>query len=248
MQFPLGLFGVAIATASAPVLARMVAQKQTQNFQATLRQSLQMSLFLSLPSTVGLFVLASPIISLIFEHGRFNADDTAQTSLALMAYSLGIAGYSLIKIYQPAFLAYHDSRTPMKISLLSILLNAALNWIFVVKYRWGHGGLALSTSIVATLNLIFLAVFFRKWLAGIWHRELVLDLCKCLVASVAMATVVFLVHPSLQQWLPDKNILSQILLVVLPILLAAPLYLLLAALLRISAATALIQKLRQART
>ncbi len=226
MQFPLGLFGVAIATASAPALAKMISQNKRNDFQKTMRASLQMSLFFSLPSMVGLILLSTPIVSLIYEHGRFHSVDTLQTSFALRAFSAGIVGYSLIKIYQPAFLAFHDTKTPMKISLLSIISNAGLDYILMIIMGFGHWGLALSTSCVATLNFVLLAIYFeKKKMPGIWNHELWQQLGKCLLASLIMGLAVWGSSEWAQNLIVPSKLLTQLFVVFLPIFVALPVYL-----------------------
>lgn len=187
MQFPLGVFGVAIASASAPVLAKMVARNDMQKFRQTMQSSMRMSLFLTIPSAVGLIILGPEIIALIYQHGRFTAFDTLKTSQALMAYAGGIAGYAIIKIYQPAFLAFDNSKTPMRVSILSILFNVILNSLFILVFHLEHWALALSTSIIALLNLTLLSILFRKNLDQIWTKSVFIHLFKILLASGAMA-------------------------------------------------------------
>ena len=123
MQFPIGVFGVAIATATLPTLSRSTANPNYQEFRQTLAHSLALVFLLCIPSAVGLAVLAQPIVALVFEHGKFTAFDTAQTANALAAYAVGLAGYGAIKVLSPAFYALNDARTPMLISLGSIAVN-----------------------------------------------------------------------------------------------------------------------------
>lgn len=190
MLFPLGVFGVAIALASAPKLARLISENQIEGFITTINSAMKMSLFLSLPSAVGLILLAQPIIALIYEHGHFTVTDTQQTALALIAYSFAISAYSLIKIYQPAYLAFHDAKTPMKISLLSIGTNLFLCWFFVSVMNWQHWALAISVSCVAIINFILLALFFRKKVPGLWNKNVLKNIGKSIVACAFMAITI----------------------------------------------------------
>ncbi|MGZ9215251.1 MAG: murein biosynthesis integral membrane protein MurJ, partial [Candidatus Binatia bacterium] len=123
MQFPIGVFGVAIATATLPTLSRSTANPDYGEFRQTLAHSLALVFLLCIPSAVGLAVLAQPIVALVFEHGKFTAFDTIQTANALAAYAVGLAGYGAIKVLSPAFYALNDARTPMLISLGSIAVN-----------------------------------------------------------------------------------------------------------------------------
>lgn len=225
MQFPLGVFGVAVATVSAPTLAKMIVQKREEDFKNTIRSSMQMSLFLSIPSAVGLIVLAYPIISLIYEHGRFDMLDAVETAYALMAYALGVASYSLIKIYQPAFLSFHDAKTPMIVSLFSILLNFSINWYFIRVAHFAHWSLALGTAIVATLNLIFLISLFRKKVRGIWSKTAFLNFAKVLISAGIMGIFAWQVHNFLTPIFDYHKFTGQLALALIPITLAVPVYL-----------------------
>ena len=188
MQFPLGIFGVAIASASAPTFAKLLAQNRLADMRQTLQSSIGLCLFLCVPASCLLFILAQPIVGLIYQHGRFELQDTLMTAQALMAYSVAITGYALIKIYQPAFLAFGNSQSPMRISLVSIALNAILNTVFIVVLHYGHWSLAASTSVVATSNFLFLAWMFRKHLPDVWDKGCVLVLGK--VAAAAALSLV----------------------------------------------------------
>ena len=117
MQFPIGVFGVAIATATLPSISRSAALKDMSEFRHTLAGSIRLAFLLTIPSTIGLIVLGRPIIALIYEHRSFGPNDTDHTSAALACYAIGLAGYAAIKILAPAFYALNDSRTPMMISL-----------------------------------------------------------------------------------------------------------------------------------
>lgn len=225
MQFPLGVFGVAVATVSAPTLAKMIAQKREEDFKSTIRSSLQMSLYLSIPSAVGLIVLAYPVISLIYEHGRFDTLDAVETAYALMAYALGVTSYSLIKIYQPAFLSFHDAKTPMIISLLSILINFSVNWYFIRVAHFSHWSLALGTAIVATLNLVFLIALFRKKVRGIWSQTAFMNFAKVLFSAGVMGAFVWYVYNFLVPIFDYHKFTGKLPLAFIPIILAVPVYL-----------------------
>ena len=152
MQFPIGVFGVAVATATLPTLSRNTNQLDYGAFRQTLAHSLTLVFLLCIPSAVGLAVLGRPIVALIFEHGKFTSFDTVQTANALAAYAIGLAGYGAIKVVSPAFYALNDARTPMFISLFSIAVNYLMNSLLVS--RFGHVGLAFSTSTVALVNFL----------------------------------------------------------------------------------------------
>ena len=152
MQFPIGLFGVSLATVTLPAVARRFAQDDMGAFGRTVRASMRLTLFLSVPAAVGLGVMASPIIALIYQHGHFSAHDTAMTALALQAYAIGLAGYAAIKVLTPCFYALNLPTTPLRISLIGIGVNLVLNVMNAKLFGLGHAGLALATSGVAVAN------------------------------------------------------------------------------------------------
>lgn len=233
MQFPLGVFGVAIASASAPALAQLVAQQNFDRFRQTIQSSIRLSLFLSIPSTIGLMVLGPEIIALIYQHGQFNVYDTQQTALALATYSLGISSYSLIKIYQPAYLAFHDAKTPMKISFFSIVANTSINAFFVYGLHLSHWALALGTAIVASINLILLSYFFTKKQNQIWHKELWVGITKIVFAGLAMGAAVWFVKDFLGTAFPGTGLSFKLFRTFVPIFVSLPVFFGLAVLLNI---------------
>jgi putative peptidoglycan lipid II flippase len=192
MQFPIGVFGVAIATAALPPLSRSSAQTDYNEFRRTLAHSLALVFLLCVPSAVGLAVLGRPIVALIFQYGRFTAFDTVQTGDALAAYSIGLAGYAAVKVLSPAFYALGDARTPMLISLGSIAVNYVMNSLLVGPF--GHVGLAFSTSTVALVNFILLAFLIRRRIGGLEGSRLGMTLLRICVASIPMAAVAWLVN------------------------------------------------------
>jgi len=192
MQLPLGLFGVAMASATLPSISRSAAAGRLDEFRKTLSHSLGMVFLLTLPSSVGLIVLGKSIIGAIYQHGRFNLYDTQQTAQALSCYAIGLAGYAALKVLTPAFYALGDGRTPMLVSLASILINytAADTMIHVGGLR--QAGLALATSAVALFGFVVLFLILRARIGGIHGRALAAQLARVGAASVAMAAVVAL--------------------------------------------------------
>ena len=152
MQFPIGLFGVSLATVTLPSVARKFAQDDLGSFGRTVRSSMRLTLFLSIPAAAGLAALAGPIIGLIYQHGHFSARDTSQTALVLQAYAVGLAGYAAIKVLTPCFYALNLPRTPLRISLVAIGVNLALNLANANLFGLGVAGLAMATSCVALAN------------------------------------------------------------------------------------------------
>jgi putative peptidoglycan lipid II flippase len=192
MQFPIGVFGVAIGTVTLPAISRSIARKNIPEFRDTLSRSLGLVFLLCIPSAAGLAILGRPIIGAIYQHGKFNASDTSQAAAALAFYSIGLAGYAAIKVLAPAFYAMDDARTPMLISVGSIAINFALNWTLVRVLGFGHRGLALSTSLVALLNCLLLLVFMRRRVHRIEGRRLLSSLLRISAATGGMALVCWL--------------------------------------------------------
>jgi putative peptidoglycan lipid II flippase len=172
MQLPLGLFGVAIASATLPSISRSAAAGRLDEFRTTLSHSLGMVLLLTLPASVGLVVLGKSIIGAVYQGGKFHLYDTEQTARALSCYAIGLAGYAAIKVLSPAFYALGDARTPMVVSLASILINYTAASTMIRFAGLGHAGLALSTSAVALFGFVVLFFILRARIGGIHGRAL----------------------------------------------------------------------------
>ncbi len=201
MQLPLGLFGVAIASATLPSISRSAGIGDFDEFRRTLSKSLGMVFLLTLPSSVGLIVLGRTMIGAIYQGGKFSAFDTQQTALALSCYALGLAGYSALKVLNPAFYALHDARTPMIVSVLSIAINYFTASLLFRHSSLGHAGLALSTAAVATFGGVALFVILRKRIGGIYGRNLMDSVWKIVVASAVMGAAVLLSSHWIEGWL-----------------------------------------------
>src|SRR5213595_2180772 len=163
MQLPLGIFGVAIGTVTLPLVSRTAALGDMTGFRSALAHALRLVTLLTIPAAIGLIFLAQPIISVIYEHGRFTAEATRQTAGALQFYAIGLAAYSAVKVLAPAFYAIDRRYLPMVVSIFSIVVNFILNWFFMFKVGLGHRGLALSTSLVALTNFVLLYIMMRKY-------------------------------------------------------------------------------------
>lgn len=162
MQFPIGVFGVAIATVALPSVSRQHAQDNLEGFGKTVEEALRLAFYLTLPASLGLAILAEPLIHLIYQHGRFDAEATYQTSLALQAYAIGLAGYAGIKVLVPCFYALNLSRTPVTISLFGMVINLALCFALVKGMGLGHVGLAMTTGLIALINFLQLLFFMSR--------------------------------------------------------------------------------------
>lgn len=189
MQLPLGIFGVAIGTVTLPLISRMAAQNNMADFRAVLARGMRLAFLLTIPSTVGLMLLARPIISLIYEHGKFSAHATDQAALGLQGYALGLAAYSALKVLSPAFYAIDRRRTPMLVSFLSIGVNIGLNWWFAFHLRWGIWGLGVATGCVATCNFALLYWLMHRETGALGTRALLATLGRLAVPTALLAAV-----------------------------------------------------------
>jgi len=201
MQLPLGLFGVAIATATLPAIGRSASSGDMDEFRETLARSLGLVFLLTVPASFGLIVLGPSIVGAIYEGRRFEAYDTHQTAVALACYSLGLAGYSAVKVLAPAFYALKDSRTPVAVSLASIFINAGMAWLLVTRAGLGPAGLALSTSCVALFSFVALFLAMRARIGGVHGRRLRSVVLKTLAASLVMTAVVWTSSRMIGSWL-----------------------------------------------
>src|SRR5579859_3986981 len=189
MQLPLGLFGVALGTVTLPLLSRLVVAGHMTGFRDELARAMRLMFLLTIPSTIGLMMLAEPIISVLYQHGKFDAREAAQAAGALRFYAIGLAGYAALKVLVNAFYALERRKTPMMVSLLAVGLNLLFNWIFTIRLGWGHRGLAFSTGCIATFNFLLLYALMQIHLEGLESRRLLQLLGKLAVASAALVAV-----------------------------------------------------------
>jgi len=201
MQLPLGLFGVAIGSATLPSISRSAAAGNMDEFRRTFSKSLGMVFLLTLPSSIGLVVLGRSIIGSIYQGGKFEVYDTQQTATALSCYAIGLVGYAALKVLNPAFYALNDARTPMIVSVISILINYGVAVTFIRFAGFGHAGLALATSVVALFGFVVLFSILRARIGGVYGRELAAGFGKVAVASAAMGGVVFFLSREMERWL-----------------------------------------------
>ena len=206
MQLPIGLFGVALGSATLPSISRNAAAGDMEQFRRTLSKSLAMVFLLTVPSSVGLAVLGKSIIGAIYQGGRFQLYDTQQTALALSCYAIGLAGYAAVKVVAPAFYALGDARTPMLVSIASVAVNFFAAEFMIRVAGFGHAGLALSTSIVALFAFGVLFEIMRRRLGGVHGRELAASGAKVLLASSAMALVIWFSSRQMAGWLGTSQL------------------------------------------
>lgn len=245
MQFPIGVFGVAIGTAAIPTLSRLASEENVVKFRSTLSDAMKLVFLLTVPSACGLIVLGDPIISLIYEGGRFRSFDTDMTAWALAAYSIGLAGYAAIKVLSPSFYALDDARTPMYVSVGSILVHAPtsfgmmylLSQVGVTPERpngFGHVGVALATSIVALVNFFALTLLMRRRIGRLNGREIAAALAKIALASGAMSAVCYFSYHYIEGQLASRSFAALLIEAFVPIGLGGITFFAMAKLLRIS--------------
>jgi putative peptidoglycan lipid II flippase len=200
MYLPIGLFGVSVATAAIPGITRHAAADDLEGVRNDVSQALRIMLMLNIPATFGLIFLAGPIVELLVEYRNVTAANTAGMAAALMGYAPGLVGYSAVKIASPTFYALKDSRTPVTIGMVCIVLNVVLN-LLLVRTSLSYAGLALGTGIAALANAAMLFWMLRRRLTGLDDRRVLTALGKVLVASAAMAAVAWAVeHELARQW------------------------------------------------
>ena len=174
MEFPLGVFGIALATVILPNLSRHHAAESPKEFSATLDWSMRLTTLIALPATVGLFMLSGPLLTTIFFGGQFSTTDVGMATPSLMAYSFGLTGFIFVKVLAPGYFARQDTRTPVRIGIVALGANMLLNVLIVVPWvqaGWAapHTGLAIATAISAFLNAGLLGRGLRK--QGVWRPQ-----------------------------------------------------------------------------
>ena len=189
MYLPIGLFGVSVATAAVPDLARQATGEGFTEMRRTISSALRMMLVLSVPAMVGLAVLGRPIVQLLFERGEWTPGATAATAWALLMYAPGLIGYSLVKIASPSFYALSDARTPVIVSMITVAANVGLN-LWLVRIL-GYGGLALGTAIASLINAALLMTLLSRRIGGIDGARVTQTFVKVGAASIVMGVAAY---------------------------------------------------------
>jgi len=160
-QFPVGVFGVAVATVILPAVARFKAADDSKGFGRAVEDALRFAFYLTLPASFGLAVLAPQIVRMVYQYGHFDADDARMTAYSLQAFSIGIAGYSGIKVLIPCFIALNQPNTPFKVSCIAIVINGIMASSFFLLTGLGHIGLSLTVSFVIIINFLQLLWYLQ---------------------------------------------------------------------------------------
>lgn len=256
MQFPIGVFGVAIGTAAIPTLSRLASENNIVRFRETLSDAIKLVFLLTIPAACGLIVLGEPIVALIYQGGAFRAFDTNMVAWSLAAYSIGLAGYAAIKVLSPSFYAMDDARTPMFISIATIAVHAPVSFgmmyllsgIGVSAERpngYGHVGVALATSAVALVNFTALTYFMRKKIGRLNGRDILGAFVRVAIASAVMTLVCYLSYRAVASFFNVENIGVRMLEAFIPIGLGGLAFFIMAKLLRISEVEQVVSMLRR---
>jgi len=256
MQFPIGVFGVAIGTAAIPTLSRLASENNIVRFRETLSDAIKLVFLLTIPAACGLIVLGEPIVALIYQGGAFRAFDTNMVAWSLAAYSIGLAGYAAIKVLSPSFYAMDDARTPMFISIATIAVHAPVSFgmmyllsgIGVSAERpngYGHVGVALATSAVALVNFTALTYFMRKKIGRLNGRDILGAFVRVAIASAVMTLVCYLSYRAVAAFFNVENIGVRMLEAFIPIGLGGLAFFIMARLLRIGEVEQVVSMLRR---
>ncbi len=196
IEFPLGIFAIAISTAVLPSLSRQAAAGDQEALKQTMAYGLRLTLFINLPAMAGLIVLARPLVLLLFTRGQFSLADAQATAEAVMAYGVGLWAFAALRAVLPAFYALKDTRTPMKVGAVCLLVNLGVS--LALMGPLAHVGLALATSITSAVNLGLLLWLLRRRLGRLGGREVLVSGLRIALAAAGMAALVWAVV-----YLPD---------------------------------------------
>jgi putative peptidoglycan lipid II flippase len=186
IQFPMGIFAIAIGTVLLPSLSKSYAQKDIKGYTEQLGRAFKLVFFLAIPSLIGLALFASPLLSTIFQRGAFLWSDVQQASLSLIGFSFGLPFFMAMKVLVPAFFSRQNTKTPMLIASLSLLINIFLNYLLAFYFGLGHLGLAVGSSISAIVSVVILSLILKR--DGLISFSGILSIfsLRVLIASIAL--------------------------------------------------------------
>lgn len=195
VQLPLGIFAVPAVTVLMPELSRQAAELRLEAMKQTLRQSLKLVWFVTLPAMVGLIVLREPIVAILFERGAFGSDSTRLTAQALLWYGTGLWAYAALRILLAVLFALQDSRRPLQAAGVSVMVNLGAG--VVLMSIMGHGGIALAASLAAAVNVVILAIVLRRKIGPLGTAEMVPAVVRIVGCALLMGAMVY--------WLNDRT-------------------------------------------
>lgn len=185
-----------IITVVYPLLSQAIGKRDFEEYKTRLNSSIRLVMFFMIPISLVLIVFRTQFVSIVFERGAFDANATEATAFALMFFAMGMLGTSLIDLLNKAFYANHDTKTPVKVTFIIVILNIILN--FVLSRFLSYGGIALATSVSTTTGTLLLLLYLRKAFGGIGGRQILESFCKTIAASVSMVVIAQVVYNSLQ--------------------------------------------------
>ncbi|PIP36412.1 MAG: murein biosynthesis integral membrane protein MurJ [Desulfobacterales bacterium CG07_land_8_20_14_0_80_52_14] len=191
VQFPLGIFATATATALLPSLSRLAASGDLDSVRKTFSDALRLVVFISLPAMTGLIVLREPLIALLFERGAFSPESTRLTAVALLYYSIGLWAFSAVRVVVSTFYAFQDTKTPVWTAAVSVVSNIGFG--IVLMGRMGHGGLALAASLASMVNLGLLLWMLKVRMISIGAKKILPSLLRSAAGSLAMGAGLWLI-------------------------------------------------------
>ena len=200
MQLPLGIFAIAVGTVILPKLSALHSTGSRDEFSKTLDWSIRLILLVGMPAVIGLIMLAEPIIITLFERGEFTAIDSNNASLSLIALSMGLLAFMLIKVLTPGFFARQQPKKPVYVALLSMVLNAFLAWLLGFHLGYNHVGLALASSISAFFTIIALLYLLRKEKIYRFEKGWFLFFVRLICASLILYLTVGLINVDIEVW------------------------------------------------
>jgi len=199
LEFPLGLFGIGIATVILPSLSKLHATQSNHEFEKTLEWAIKVVCLFGLPAMAGLIILAQPIIMVLFMRGEFSQAEVLRVSFALYAYLSGLISFMFIKVLAPGYYARQDTKTPVKIGVIAMVVNMVFNLILAPFF--GYVGLAIATTLSATLNAFLLYQGLKKMAVFQISNTMMIFLLKMLSSAIIMAVAVYSYSPEFESWL-----------------------------------------------
>ena len=198
LEFPLGLFGIAIATVILPSLSSSHVSHSPQVFAKTLDWGIRTVCFLGFPAMLGLIVLAEPMLRVLFMRGEFDIQDVGMSAMSLWAYASGLLSFMLVKVLAPGYYSRQDTKTPVKFGIIAMVSNMLLNIVFAIPF--GYVGLAIATSLSATLNASLL--WFGLYRSGVYKVQLhsLSVLIRIMISGLVMAAGLWWLAPELSVW------------------------------------------------
>jgi putative peptidoglycan lipid II flippase len=239
LYLPIGLFGVALGTIATAGLARHAAEGDMDGLRNTLRQSLSMLAYLTVPATIGLMTLGVPVVRLLYERGRFTPADTEATAAALLLYSLGLVGYTGVKVLAPAFYALDAPRVPLLASASAVGTNLVVIWAF--HSRLGFRAIAIGTALGSLVNAALLVSLFERRVGGLFGHGLFRPVARMAIAAAAMGGLAWLTAAGLERAVGTTGFRAQLTTGLLPVIAGVALYGLLTRALGVGEAAALWQ-------